>query len=123
MSGQALLATLTPEDVDRRYAEDHRQLAGDGIGIDVLHRRLDRIRRERGLALSHAEQCSMGISSVSAPVLGPHGAVAAISVVSRRTVRLNALAPVVAAAARATSQRLFPNWRDHCRAGACSPRR
>lgn len=107
VTGRALLADLTPEDVDHRFAADHRVLTRDGLGIDVLHRRLNRIRRGKGLAFSHAERCGQGISSIAAPVVGPRGAVAAISVASRRTMRLEALAPVLAAAARATAERLF----------------
>jgi len=105
VSGRALLAQLPPEEVDRRFAADHRS-----DGIEHLHRRLDRVRRRHGLAFSAAERCAMGISSVAAPVLGPHGAVAAISVASRRTMRWEAMGPVVAAAASRTSARLFPDW-------------
>jgi DNA-binding IclR family transcriptional regulator len=110
VTGRALLADLAPEDVDRRYAADQRSTTYAGAGIDVLHRRLDRIRRAKGLAYSYAERCGMGISSVAAPVIGPRGAVAAISVASRRVMQLEALGPVVAAAARTTGVRLFPDW-------------
>jgi DNA-binding IclR family transcriptional regulator len=59
----------------------------------------------------------MGISSVAAPVIGPNGAVAAISVASRRIMQLEALGPVVAAAARTTGARLFPDWYSRRQAG------
>jgi DNA-binding IclR family transcriptional regulator len=110
VTGLALLAQLPPEDVDRRYAADHRWTTSDGMGTEQLHRRLDRVRRRRGVAFSNAERCAMGISSVAAPVLGPDGAVAAISLAARRAMQLEALGPVVCAAARATSARLFPDW-------------
>jgi DNA-binding IclR family transcriptional regulator len=112
VSGRALLASLAPEEVDRRYAADRRLVTSNGAGMEQLHRRLDRVRRGRGLAYSYAERCEMGISSLAAPVLGPHGAVAAISVASRRTMQLEALGPVVAVAARRVSDRLFPEWQS-----------
>lgn len=115
VTGRALLAQLPPEDVDRRYAADHRWTTGAGLSIEHLHRRLDRVRRRRGIAFSSAERCGMGISSVAAPVLGPHGTVAAISLAARRAMQLEALGPVVAAAARATSARLFPDWQAAAR--------
>jgi DNA-binding IclR family transcriptional regulator len=114
VSGRALLAQVAPEDVDRRYAADQRT-TGDGKSIEHLHRRLDRVRRERGVAFSSAERCGMGISSVAAPVLGPHGVVAAISLAARRPMQLKALGPVVSAAARTTSARLFPDWHASAR--------
>ncbi|BBX66005.1 IclR family transcriptional regulator [Mycobacterium saskatchewanense] len=112
VTGRALLAQLPPEDVDRRYAADGRRACGDGMSIEQLHRRLDLVRRRRGLAFSSAEGCAMGISSVAAPVLGSQGVVAAISVAARRNMRLEAIGPVVAAAARTTSTRLVPDWRE-----------
>ena len=117
VTGLALLAQMSPEDVDRRYALDHRRIMPDGMNTDQLHRRLDLVRRRRGLAFSSAERCEMGISSVAAPVLGPHGVVAAISIAARRPMRLEAIGPIVAAAARTTSARLFPEecWRRQAR--------
>ncbi len=115
VTGRALLAQVAPEDVDRRYAADNRRTIGDGMSIEHLHRRLDRVRRRRGVAFSSAERCGMGISSVAAPVLGPDGAVAAISLAARRAMQLEALGPVVSAAARTTSARLFPDWQASAR--------
>jgi DNA-binding IclR family transcriptional regulator len=110
VTGLALLAQVTPEDVERRYAADHRVPTQNGMSIECLYRRLDRVRRRRGLAFSDAERCGMGIGSIAAPVLGPHGVVAGISVAARRPMQLEALGPLVAAAARTTSARLFPEW-------------
>jgi DNA-binding IclR family transcriptional regulator len=110
VSGRALLAQLAPEDVDRRYAADQRPTTSDGMSVEQLHRRLDRVRRGRGLAYVSAERCRMGISSVAAPVIGPHGVVAAISLAARRAMQLEAMGPIVSAAARTTSARLFPDW-------------
>ena len=115
VTGRALLAQLSPEDVDQRYAADHRCTTRAGLSIEHLHRRLDRVRRRRGVAFSSAERCGMGISSVAAPVLGPHGVVAAISLAARRTMQLEALGPVVSVAARSTSARLFPDWHASAR--------
>lgn len=117
VTGQALLAQMSPEQVDRRYSLDHRRIMRDGMDIEQVHRRLDLVRRRRGLAFSSAERCEMGISSVAAPVLGPHGVVAAISVAARKSMRLEAVGPLVAAAARTTSARLFPEecWRRQAR--------
>lgn len=116
VTGCALLAQLPPEDVDRRYAADRRR-SYDGMSLEQLHRRLDLVRRRRGLAFSPAEGCAMGIGSVAAPVIGPRGVVAAISVAARRNMQLEAVGPVVAAAARTTSARLFPDWRGRRCAG------
>ena len=110
VTGLALLAQMPPEDVDLRYATDQRRTTRDGMTIEQLHRRLDRVRRRRGLAFSDAERCGMGISSMAAPVLGSHGVVAAISVAARRPMQVEGLGPLVAAAARTTSARLFPEW-------------
>jgi len=115
VTGRALLAQVAPEDVDRRFAADNRRTIAGGMSIEHLHRRLDRVRRGRGVAFSSAERCGMGISSVAAPVLGPDGAVAAISLAARRAMQLEALGPVVSAAARTTSARLFPDWQASAR--------
>ena len=115
VTGRALLAQIAPEDVDRRYAADNRRTTADGKSIEHLHRRLDRVRRGRGVAFSSAERCGMGISSVAAPVLGPHGVVAAVSLAARRTMQLEALGPVVSMAARTTSARLLPDWHASAR--------
>lgn len=112
VSGRSLLASLAPEDVDGRYAADHRLATQGGLSVEVLHRRLERVRRNKGLAYSYSERCGLGISSVAAPVIGPYGPVAAISVAARRAVQLEAVGPVVVAAARATATRLFPDFLD-----------
>lgn len=117
VTGQALLAQMSPEDVDRRYTLDRRGVTCDGMNLEQLHRRLDLVRRRRGLAFSSAERCGLGISSLAAPVLGPHGVIAAISVAARKPMRLEAIGPIVAAAARTTSARLYPQdcWRRQAR--------
>lgn len=110
VSGLAILAQLTPEDVDQRYADDRRKTTRDGMRIEHLHMRLERVRRRRGIAFSDASRCGMGISSIAAPVLGPDGAVAAISLAAYQSTWIETLGPVVAAAAKATSARLFHHW-------------
>jgi DNA-binding IclR family transcriptional regulator len=107
VTGLALLAQLPPEEVDRRYAADHRAISG-GMSIEQLHQRLERVRRARGIAFSDAKRCSMGISSIAAPVPTPHGVVAAISLAARRAIQREALGPVLSAAAQMTGARLLP---------------
>ncbi len=117
VTGQALLAQMAPEDVDRRYSLDRRGMTRNGVNIVQIHHRLDLVRRRRGLAFSSAERCGLGISSVAAPVVGPHGVIAAISVAARKPMRLEAIGPIVAAAARKTSARLYSEewWRHQAR--------
>ncbi|MFP1153614.1 IclR family transcriptional regulator [Mycobacterium sherrisii] len=111
VTGRALLASLSPEDVDRIIGEGHDGDDVDGASLARLHHELSLIRRARGVAFSDGERCALGISSVAAPVWGPYGAVAAISIVARRILPLHQLAPAVVTAARRTSERLYPQWR------------
>jgi len=105
-SGHALLAWLEPESVDAMFA----RFTSRTRELPSLHSILVRVRQQHGLAYSPAEFCRMGIGTVAAPVIGPQGAVAAISVALRGGPRLEQIAPLVAHAARRTSAALFPNW-------------
>lgn len=105
-SGHALLALLEPSSVDALFSHDHATR-----DMPRLHRKLGRVRRQQGIAFTPGERCQMEIGTVAAPVFGPHGAIAAISVAVRGTPRLDQLAPHVAHAAGRTSQMLFPHWK------------
>ncbi|EGD53565.1 IclR family transcriptional regulator [Gordonia neofelifaecis] len=111
VSGQVLLAGMQPEDVDRLMGGGALCSSVGGPGAAGLHDRLNRVRAARGVAFSFGDRCTIGISSVAAAVMGPHGPVASISVAARRAVHLESLAPVVVAAATATSASLFPDLR------------
>lgn len=108
--GKALLACLVPEQVDSLIAMSASQRRRD-LDLPRLHSQLNLIRRQRGVAIDDAERCSMGITAVAAPIIGPHGAVGAISVAGKNGLRMDRLAPMVAHAARRTSATLFPGWR------------
>jgi DNA-binding IclR family transcriptional regulator len=110
VTGRALLACLCPEDVDRVMLAGARKRPHSAQDIIALHTELSWIRQHHGVAYSYAEHCSMGISSVAAPVKGPNGAVGAISIAARRNMPLQRLAPMLVDAARYTSQQLFPQW-------------
>jgi len=111
VSGRALLATLGPEQVDELLVRDRDEPERlDHEAMLLLHDELNRVRRGRGVAYSAGDRCLMGISTLAVPVIGPEGAVAAISVAARRLMSLNTMAPLVALAARQTSERLYPGW-------------
>lgn len=99
VGGRALLAALPPEKVDDLVAL-HRK----SVDVDALHRKLNRIRKRNGASLLDGTRCDLGISGVAAPIIGPNGAVAALSLATRRRLNLAGLIPVVTFAA----QQLFP---------------
>ncbi|MEV5647286.1 IclR family transcriptional regulator [Nocardia sp. NPDC052254] len=105
VSGRALLACLEPEQVDRLMAMGSRRAGEPG---SALHAQLNRIRRHRGISYAPGDRCPLRISAVAAPIHGPAGAVAAISLASTGVVELERLAPLVFAAARRTGRALFP---------------
>lgn len=105
-SGQALLAWLEPESIDAMFA----RFSTNPPNLRSLHETLMRVRQQHGVVYSPAEFCRIGIGTVAAPVLGPQGAVAAISVALRGGPRLEQIAPLVVHAARRTTASLFPNW-------------
>lgn len=110
VTGRALLAKLRPEQVDELFVGDRHGSARTITALQCLHEDLNRIRSCRGLAYSTGDRCTTGISAVAAPVMGPNGAVAAISLAARRLMPMHAIAPLVATAARSTSDRLYPKW-------------
>ncbi|AJR18785.1 helix-turn-helix domain-containing protein [Pimelobacter simplex] len=105
VSGLAILAAMTPEDVDdavdrqRRWHPEH---------LAALHRDLNVIRRNRGIAVADGRRLYEGISSLAAPVLGPRGPVAAISLARRGNLSTAAAGPLLLNAVRATARALHP---------------
>ncbi|NLU83478.1 helix-turn-helix domain-containing protein [Rhodococcus sp. HNM0569] len=111
VSGRALLACLAPERVDVLMS-----LGPDPTGdadLSALHAQLSRIRQRRGIAFAPGEKCPLRISAVAAPVIGPDGAVGAVSVASCGVVELGMLAPLVFSAARHIARTLFPGRRQN----------
>lgn len=114
-AGLAILAAMTPEDVDRTLRET--RLSADRM-TPSIHRDLAAIRRHHGVAHWNGEHRAGRVSSIAAPVCGPHGPVAALSVARRGPLQLNDIAPLVIRAARATSRVLYPDWAPSARARA-----
>lgn len=114
--GKALLSCIAPERVDAllTVSDDNRRRPLD---LPRLHKQLNTIRRN-GLAYDSAESCPMGIAAIAAPILGPDGAVGAISLASKRSLPLDRVAPMVAHAARMTTEALYPGWRPSARCDA-----
>lgn len=106
--GKAMLAWLSPEEVDSRFARTLRRPTNRSIGdLDTLHQELGRIRRRQGVAFE-AGECFPTLACAAAAVRGPEGPLAAVSVVGDRQVRLENVAPLVGHVARTISQQLFP---------------
>jgi len=109
VSGRALLAFVSPEQVDAALAS---ALRGREHTMDLaaLHRELAVIRQRQGVAISPGERRRSGISSIAAPVLGPRGPVAAISLAVRGPLPSSTFAPRLLQATRVVSRNLFPEW-------------
>lgn len=107
--GKALLATLSPERVDALLAA-HASERDPRLDVARLHAQLQRIRQRQGMSYHIVRRSGTEITSIAAPILGPDGAVGAIAVAGLGPLRLAPAAPLVAAAARRTSQLLFPRW-------------
>jgi DNA-binding IclR family transcriptional regulator len=103
VGGLAMLAAMRPEDVDDLVDRQHRwhpdQLA-------ALHRDLNTVRRNRGIAVADGLRLYGGISSLAAPVPGPQGPVAAITVARRGHLSTASAAPLLLNAVRATGRAL-----------------
>lgn len=113
VSGRALLAQLSPERADTALEAARR---GGSLDVAALHRELAAIRQRRGVAFSAGESRRSGISSIAVPVLGPRGAVAAISLATKGRIVPNSAAPLLLRAAQCTSRNLFPQWVEAQRA-------
>lgn len=92
--GKAMLAWLEPEQVDTLLPEAlPRSTERTITGLPALRQELDRIRRRHGLAFDRGEAIP-GVSCAAAPLRGPEGPVAAISLSGdERTARLERVAP------------------------------
>lgn len=109
VSGRALLAALSPERVDAVLAL-HPAGPHERPDPEEVHADLNRIRSRHGIAVNPADRCPGRIGAVAAPILGPRGAVGAVSVGFPGSTRLDGVVPMVAFAARRVSETLFPGW-------------
>lgn len=107
--GKALLSCIPPEDVDALIAVNDGQRRR-AIDLSQLHDQLNSIRRT-GLAYDSADKCTMGITALAAPIMGPEGAVGAISIAAKHSLSIERVAPMVAHAARLTASALYPGWK------------
>jgi DNA-binding IclR family transcriptional regulator len=109
VSGRAMLSCLLPEQVDELMSSC---LSLSAMASADLHQELTTIQQRRGIAVSPGAHRASGVSSIAAPVLGPDGPVAAISVARRGDLLMERVAPMVAFAARRTARALFPSARE-----------
>lgn len=105
--GKAMLAWLSPEEIDTRYAQLIQRRTEHSIGcLDHLHQELGAVRRRGGLAIDRGE-CFPDLGCVGLALRGPEGPVGAISVVGDCRSSLELVAPLVVNAVRAVSTELF----------------
>ncbi|MEU1516944.1 IclR family transcriptional regulator [Streptomyces sp. NPDC005811] len=105
--GKAMLAWLSPEEIDVRYGQVLERRTRHSIGrVDLLHRELAAVRRRNGLAFDR-DECFVGLGCVGLALRGPDGPVAAVSVVGDSRSPLERAAPLVVGAVRAVSEELF----------------
>ncbi|WP_216654401.1 IclR family transcriptional regulator [Nocardioides sp. zg-DK7169] len=106
--GKAMLAWLSPEEVDERLEAGLSRFTGRTIGdLPTLHHELHRIRGRNGLAFERGESFP-DIACVAVAVRGPEGPLGAISLVGDTSAPVERLAPLVLKAGRAVSVALFP---------------
>jgi len=105
VSGQSLLACQPPEWVATHYSSS----TCTAEELSRLAAYLGEARTREGVRTMTPERHPLGMVNVSSPVLGPDGAVAAVSVVVPRG-SAESLVPLVVLAARHTSEQLFPKW-------------
>lgn len=108
--GRAMLAAMTPEEVDDLVAERVRAHSGaNGWTMPELHQELNRIRRSHGLSIDREGKRSMGLTSVAAAVVGPEGPEAAVCLCPPSSqVSLERFAPLVVGTARQITVEMFP---------------
>ncbi|MFF0011494.1 IclR family transcriptional regulator [Streptomyces sp. NPDC005374] len=105
--GKAMLAWLSPEEIDDRYARAMERRTPHSIGhLDILHRELGAVRRRNGLAVDRGE-CFPDIACVGLAIRGPDGPVAAISAVGEGGSAVERIAPLVVNAVRSVTDELF----------------
>ncbi|UUW91119.1 helix-turn-helix domain-containing protein [Nocardioides sp. WV_118_6] len=110
VSGRALLACRSPEYVD--------EVLGPRLPparLADLHRELAAVRQRRGVVHAPADPLTTGIASIAAPVLGPHGAVAAISLAVPGDLPPARIAPLLLGQAHRIAGVLHPQRRRHGR--------
>lgn len=111
--GKAMLAWLTPEDVDELIG------AGpDGLSL-AFHAELNKVRMRRGLATERG-QTHPQYACVAAAIRGREGPTAALSLVGPVDMRVERIGPLVLDAALQVSRGLFPGVR-RTRAQALHP--
>ncbi|MBM7517367.1 IclR family transcriptional regulator [Nocardioides nitrophenolicus] len=105
VSGRALLACRAPEYVDDVLGP---RLAADRLAL--LHRELAAARQRRGVVHAPADPVT-GIASIAVPVLGPQGAVAAISLAVPGELPPARVGPLLLNQAHRVAGVLFPKRR------------
>ncbi|MET7481608.1 IclR family transcriptional regulator [Streptomyces sp. NPDC005538] len=109
--GKAMLAWLSPEEVEARCAAAMRRRTVHSIErVDVLHRELGAVRRRKGLAFDEGE-CFADIACLGLAIRGHEGPAGAISVVGDARATVERAAPLVINAVRAVSDKYFANGR------------
>lgn len=112
--GKSMLAWLPAEQVDVQLEGAIGRLTDRTIcRMGTLHQELARIRSRSGLAFERGE-CFPDVACVAVAIRSPEGPVASISLSGDAEAPLERVAPLVAHAARAASQELFPQ-RKHGR--------
>jgi DNA-binding IclR family transcriptional regulator len=112
--GITLLAAMTPERVDRVLRLTDGPVPSSPEAWS-LHQKLAAIRRRHGIGVLRArpDAAAPGAGgSVTAPVYGAEGAIAAICVRTPRSESLQGLVPIVAFAATTISERLLDDVKD-----------
>lgn len=118
--GKAMLAWLSPEDVDDLVEQTPTASAcRRGVQLEEFHAELNRIRMRRGLAHDRGEAFA-GMHSVAAAIRGPEGPAAALCLVGPAEAPIERVGPLVLDAAMQVSQELFPGVR-RTRARALTP--
>jgi DNA-binding IclR family transcriptional regulator len=102
--GKAMLAKLSPEDVDGMFTGPMRKRTPATIAdLPTLHQELARIRSRHGLAYDDQE-LAVGLSSVAVPITLADNGIAGLSLTGAMPVqRLTRTAPFVSRAARRIS--------------------
>ncbi|QVI23334.1 IclR family transcriptional regulator [Nocardia tengchongensis] len=107
--GKAMLASLTPEEVDRRVAGAMtRSTASTITDINLLHKQLSAIRDRNGIAFERGE-CFDDIACTAVAIRTPlDSTIGAISVTGKSDAQLKRVAPLVLDAARQVTAAIFP---------------
>ncbi|MEV6102027.1 IclR family transcriptional regulator [Nocardia sp. NPDC051981] len=106
--GKAMLAWLTPEDVDKRVEGAMiRSTASTIIDINQLHKQLSAVRGRGGVAFARGE-CFDDIACTAAAIRTPRDTpLGAISLTGKPDAQLEQVAPLVLGAARQVTAAIF----------------